>query len=164
MAKPDRHFINVFSAVLGVLVAIALVLLLISRVVDSGPTGARDVEDPLMQASAHERIKPFGEVAVAGRDNTGLAIEKTPTVVASAAAPPGGVRPRRVAVPVLRVGGREPRSRRAAVPRGAARLGERRGGVPAVQREEGRPHPVRGRHAAPVATLGTNPRRARHMR
>jgi cytochrome c5 len=85
MAKPDRHFINVFSAVIGVLVAIALVLIGISRLVDSGPKGARDTADPLMQASAHERIEPFGKVAVAGADNTGLAIKETPVPVAGGA-------------------------------------------------------------------------------
>ncbi|MBX3704352.1 MAG: cytochrome c5 family protein [Steroidobacteraceae bacterium] len=75
MAKPDRHFMNVFSAVLGILIAISLVLIGISRFADSGPKGARDTSDPLMQAQAHERIKPFGQVAVAGEDNAGLAIE-----------------------------------------------------------------------------------------
>jgi cytochrome c5 len=85
MAKPDRHFMNVFSAVIGVLIAIALVLIGISRLVDSGPKGARDTEDPLMQASAHERIRPFGEVAVAGQDNSALAIEPTAVPVAGGA-------------------------------------------------------------------------------
>ena len=89
MAKPDRHFVNVFSAVIGILVAIALVLIGISRLVDSGPKGARDTEDPLMQASAHERIKPFGQVAVAGEDNEALKIPETAVVVASGA-PAGG--------------------------------------------------------------------------
>ncbi len=97
MAKPDRHFINVFSAVIGGLVAIALVLIGISRVVDSGPKGARDTDDPLMQASTHERIKPFGQVAVAGEDNAALAIEPTPVPVAgtpgSAGAGPGAAAP-----------------------------------------------------------------------
>ena len=74
MAKPDRHFMNVFSAVLGILIAIALALIGVSRLVDSGPKGARDKDDPLMQAQAHERIKPFGQVAVAGQDNAALAI------------------------------------------------------------------------------------------
>ena len=78
MAKPDRHFINVFSAVLGILIAIALLLIGVSRLVDSGPKGARDIEDPLMQAKAHERIKPFGQVAVAGADNSSLAIQAPP--------------------------------------------------------------------------------------
>ncbi len=87
MAKPDRHFINVFSAVLGILIAIALALIGISRLVDSGPKGARDIDDPLMQASAHERIKPFGQVAVAGEDNTALTIKETPPVIAGAPAP-----------------------------------------------------------------------------
>jgi cytochrome c5 len=91
MAKPDRHFMNVFSAVLGVLIAIALVLIGISRFADSGPKGAYDTEDPLMQAQAHERIKPFGQVAVAGQDNSGLAIEAPPAAVP--AAPAGGAAP-----------------------------------------------------------------------
>ncbi len=73
---------NVFSAVLGILIAIALALIGVSRLVDSGPKGARDIDDPLMQASAHERIKPFGQVAVAGEDNTALVIKETPVAVA----------------------------------------------------------------------------------
>ena len=85
MAKHDRHFVNVFSAVLGVLIAIAIVLIAISRKMDSGPKGARDVEDPLMQARAHEHIKPFGRVAVAGKDNSGLTIIAPPTPPAAGA-------------------------------------------------------------------------------
>jgi cytochrome c5 len=69
---------NVFSAVLGILIAIAFLLIGVSRLVDSGPKGARDVDDPLMQAEAHERIKPFGQVAVAGAENVSLAIEAPP--------------------------------------------------------------------------------------
>jgi cytochrome c5 len=87
MAKHDRHFVNVFSAVLGILIAIALVLIGISRLVDSGPKGARDTSDPLMQASAHERIRPFGQVAVAGEDNSALTIAQTAVPVAGAPAP-----------------------------------------------------------------------------
>jgi cytochrome c5 len=90
MAKHDRHFVNVFSAVLGILIAIALALVGISRLVDSGPKGARDTEDPLMQASTHERIEPFGQVAVAGEDNAALAIKETPVAVAAAPAPAAG--------------------------------------------------------------------------
>ena len=89
MAQHDRHFVNVFSAVLGILIAIALVLIGISRTVDSGPKGARDTADPLMQAKAHERIKPFGQVAVAGQDNSALAI--IAPVAPPSAAPAGGV-------------------------------------------------------------------------
>ena len=40
--------------------------------------------------------------------------------------------------------GREPRSRGAALPRGAARVGERRRGLPSLQRQEGRSHARRG--------------------
>jgi cytochrome c5 len=93
VAKTDRHFKTVFSAVLGVLIAIALLLIGVSRRVDSGPKGARDTEDPLMQASAHERIRPFGQVAVAGQDNAALsipvaAISPVATASAGAAAAP----------------------------------------------------------------------------
>ena len=77
---------NVFSAVLGILIAIVLALIGVSRLVDSGPTGARNVEDPLMQAEAHERIKPFGEVAVAGTNNSARAIEASPAPAGEAAA------------------------------------------------------------------------------
>jgi cytochrome c5 len=90
MPKQDRHFVNVFSAVLGILIAIALALIGISRLVDSGPKGARDTEDPLMQASAQERIRPFGRVAVAGQDNTALAIQQTAVPVAAGNAPAAG--------------------------------------------------------------------------
>ena len=86
MARPDRHFVNVFSAVLGVLIAIALVLIGVSRLMDNRPSGARNTDDPLMQAEAHDRIKPFGEVAVAGADNSALAIEPAPVAAAPAAA------------------------------------------------------------------------------
>ncbi len=88
MAKTDRHFKTVFGAVLGILIAIAIALIGVSRLVDSGPKGARDTTDPLMQAEAHERIKPFGQVAVAGRDNAALAVEApAATPAASDAAP-----------------------------------------------------------------------------
>ena len=87
MAKPDRHFMNVFSAVLGILIAIVLALIGVSRLVDSGPKGARDIGDPLMQAQAHERIKPFGQVAVAGQDNAALAVVAVPAAGGTTAAP-----------------------------------------------------------------------------
>jgi cytochrome c5 len=90
MARHDRHFVNVFSAVLGILIAIALALIGLSRLVDSGPKGARDTEDPLMHASAQERIRPFGQVAVAGQDNAALAIREAPVAVAAVPAPAAG--------------------------------------------------------------------------
>ena len=93
MAQHDRHFVNVFSAVLGILIAIALVLIGISRTVDSGPKGARDTADPLMQAKAHERIKPFGQVAVAGEDNSALAFVAPVTPPAAAGAGAGAALP-----------------------------------------------------------------------
>jgi len=93
MAKNDRHFINVFSAVLGILIAIALILIGISRFVDSRPKGARDTSDPLMQASAEERIKPFAQVAVSGEDNSAKQVRKTVVAVAATPAAPAADQP-----------------------------------------------------------------------
>jgi cytochrome c5 len=87
MAKTDRHFKTVFSAVLGILIALALVLIGISRGIDSGPKGARDTSDPLMQAESHARIKPFGQVAIAGQDNAALAIVAPVTPPTAGAGP-----------------------------------------------------------------------------
>ena len=93
MAKTDRHFKTVFSAVLGILIAIALVLIGVSRGIDSGPKGARDTTDPLMQAEAHARIKPFGQVAVAGADNAALAIIAPVTAPGAAGGDAGAALP-----------------------------------------------------------------------
>ena len=64
----------------------------------------------------------------------------------------GCVRPRRLSMPVLRRARRLDRSRDAAFTRRPARVGERGGGVPAVQPGQTRPHSGRGRDA-PVAAV-----------
>lgn len=74
MSKPNSHFFNVFSRVLSVLVAIAIGVVLSSCKPGGGadPGSAEDVA---------ERIKPIGEVAVAGQDNAAPAAE-APAVAA----------------------------------------------------------------------------------
>ncbi len=84
MAKTDKHFKNVFSGILGILIAIAIALFIFSRFTDDDITGARLVDDPLLQEKANERIRPFGRVAVAGQDNGALAIEEPPAVAPAA--------------------------------------------------------------------------------
>ena len=73
MAKSDRHFKNVFSGILGILIAISIALFVFSRFTDD--TDARLVADPLLQQKANVRIRPFGRVAVAGHDNSALVIQ-----------------------------------------------------------------------------------------
>ncbi len=75
VSKQDDHFFNVFSAVLGILVAITIGLFIFARMLGGGMTEAHVAADPLLQRDVAARIKPFGQVAVAGQDNSALAIE-----------------------------------------------------------------------------------------
>jgi len=74
VSKADDHFFNMFSVVLGILVAIALVLFAIARFIGTPFEDARAENDPKVQAQIAERLAPFGRVAVAGKDNSALAI------------------------------------------------------------------------------------------
>ncbi len=87
MSKHDTHFFNTFSMVIGGLVVIALMIFALARTV-AGHTEEPEVyADAKYVASVDERIKPFAREAVAGSDNTAMAIEATPQSGASAALP-----------------------------------------------------------------------------
>ena len=88
MSKQDTHFFNVFSLVLGILVAIAVLLLGLSRVIGSAKQAEHVRNDPLHLAAVEARIKPFARVAVAGQDNTALAIEQPAQATGAAGAGP----------------------------------------------------------------------------
>jgi cytochrome c5 len=77
VSKQDSQFFNVFSLVLGILVAITLVLFALARSVGAGTQGEHVLEDAKYQAAVRENIEPFVRVAVAGQDNSALAIEAT---------------------------------------------------------------------------------------
>ena len=83
-----------FSIVIGMLVAIAIVIFALSRIV-AGRTQEQNVrvEAEYMKAVA-ERLKPVARVAVAGQDNSALNIETAPAAGAGtqggAAAPKSG--------------------------------------------------------------------------
>ncbi len=87
MSKQDDHFFNVFSMVLGILVAITIAIFALSKVVGGGIADRHSAQDPLLQAQIVERIRPFGQVAVAGADNSALsiapAVAETVAVVAA---------------------------------------------------------------------------------
>jgi cytochrome c5 len=73
--KNDSQFVNVFSLVIGILVSVALALLFLARSV-AARTEARDVyADPAYVDSVLERVAPAGQVAIAGQDNSALAIK-----------------------------------------------------------------------------------------
>lgn len=74
MSKQDSQFFNVFSLVLGILFAITLVLFALARAVGAGTQREHVLEDAKYHAAVRENIKPLASVAVAGQDNTALAI------------------------------------------------------------------------------------------
>lgn len=86
MSKHDDHFFNVFSAVLGILVAITIGLFVFARILGGGMSESQVESDPLLQREVAERIRPFGQVAVAGQDNSALTIAPPPGAAPAAAA------------------------------------------------------------------------------
>ena len=80
MSKHDSKFFNTFSTIIGVLIVITLVLIGLARSIGDPFEKARYESEALDHARVLERLAPAGLVAVAGHDNSTIAI------VASAAA------------------------------------------------------------------------------
>ncbi len=75
MSKQDEQFFNVFSLVIGVLVAITIGLFVLARIVGFDLQGQYAGKEGLAGQEVAARIAPLGQVAVAGQDNTALAIQ-----------------------------------------------------------------------------------------
>ncbi len=75
MSTHDSQFITVFSAVIGILVGIALLLLALARSVAARTQEVDVYSDSSYVASVAARVAPFGHEAVAGEDNSALAIQ-----------------------------------------------------------------------------------------
>jgi cytochrome c5 len=85
VSKQDSQFITMFSVVIGILVTITVLLLALARVV-AGRTQVVDVyKDPMYLASLQKNIQPMTREAVAGQDNSAMAI-KAPAGAGPAAA------------------------------------------------------------------------------
>ena len=81
----DTHFFNSFSLVLGILILFAIVLFGFARSIGAD-TQARDVlMDPMHMKDVQKNIAPFAHVAVAGQDNSALAVVTAPAGGAAAA-------------------------------------------------------------------------------
>lgn len=88
MSKHDTHFFNVFSVVLGLLVAFAILMFALARFVGKNEQNAHVLNDPMLLQSVEERVANPARIAVAGADNTALTIApvstaSTPTVMVS---------------------------------------------------------------------------------
>ena len=86
MSKQDTHFINMFSLVIGILVAIAIVFFVAARAIAAHTEGKEMLSEPDYYKSVAARVDPFAQEAVAGQNNAALAIKP----LASAAGEAGG--------------------------------------------------------------------------
>ena len=87
MSKQDTHFFNVFSLVIGLLVAITIALFALARIVASHTQEKQVLSEPDYSKSVAARIGGPTQEAVAGQDNSALAI-KTQTPAGSGSAAP----------------------------------------------------------------------------
>lgn len=75
MSKQDTHFVNVFSMVIALLLAIAIVLFALARVVASRTQNLQVLTEADYARNVAARIAPPTQEAVAGKDNSALAIK-----------------------------------------------------------------------------------------
>jgi len=87
VSKQDTHFFNTFSLVIGILVAVAILLFALARVVASETQEKQMLVEAQYVKGVDERLQPFARVAVAGQDNSALAI-KAPTIAPASGALP----------------------------------------------------------------------------
>jgi len=75
VSKQDTHFVNVFSMVIGLLVAIAIVLFALARIVASRTQDLQVLTEADYARNVAARIEPPAQEAIAGKDNSALAIK-----------------------------------------------------------------------------------------
>lgn len=85
MSKQDTHFVNVFSMVIGLLVAIAIVLFALARYVASRTQDVQVVSDADYARNVATRLHPPSQEAVAGKDNSAIAIKAEGAAAAGSA-------------------------------------------------------------------------------
>ena len=86
----DTHFFNIFSLVLGILVAIAIVLIVLARYVGAHTQVVQQQEEVLKLKSVQENTAPVAKIAVAGQDNSALNAADAPPATAAADLPKSG--------------------------------------------------------------------------
>lgn len=84
-AEEDRKFFDTFMLVLGFLVVVSIGIYILANAMADRTQRAHIKEDPAFQQRNLERIRPIGQVAVAGADNSGLRDPGGPRPVVAAA-------------------------------------------------------------------------------
>jgi cytochrome c5 len=75
VSKQDTHFFNTFSLVIGLLIVIAIGIFALARVVAGETQDKQVLEESQYLKSVEGRLAPVSHEAVAGQDNTALAIK-----------------------------------------------------------------------------------------
>jgi len=75
VSKQDSQFITVFSLVIGILVTITILLFALARAVASRTQEVDVYKDPIYLASLQHNTGPMTREAVAGQDNSAMAIQ-----------------------------------------------------------------------------------------
>jgi cytochrome c5 len=86
VSKQDTHFFNVFSLVIGLLVAVAVGLFALARVVASHTQNQYVLTEADYSKNVDARIRPLTQEAIAGKDNSALAIKAQAADAAGSAA------------------------------------------------------------------------------
>jgi cytochrome c5 len=84
----DKHFFTSFSLILGVLIVFAIILFAAARRIGIDSQEKDVLLDPMYLKAVRQNIAPFAHVAIAGQDNSALAVLTAPKSAGAAAAVP----------------------------------------------------------------------------
>jgi cytochrome c5 len=88
VSKQDDHFFNTFSVVIGILVAVTIFLIAFARSIGNPREEEKIAADAVMNSQVATRTAPVGTVAIAGEDNSAIAIKSDDGVMPTALALP----------------------------------------------------------------------------
>jgi cytochrome c5 len=86
VSRQDTHFFNVFSVVIALLIAVAIGIFAFARVVGSRTQERQVLTEADYARNVAARLAPPSQEAVAGQDNSALAIKAPATAAAGSAA------------------------------------------------------------------------------
>ncbi len=88
----DTQFFNSFSLVLGILILFAIILFGVARTIGADTQGKYVLLESLHLKDLQQNIAPYGQVAIAGKDNSALAVAAPASAHRRRMCPPPGNR------------------------------------------------------------------------
>ena len=82
-SSSDTQFFNSVSMVIGLLIAFAIVLLAMARMMGADSQRQNVLVEPMRLASVQKNIAPFAQIAIAGTDNSALTASASAAPAAS---------------------------------------------------------------------------------